>query len=77
MKINLMKEKEIHKYDRKKGQLLIAENYVENIFIAIRFASKCWKKKNKNNIFDYEEAIRIANELCAYFRLAINGKIKE
>lgn len=73
---NLMKEREILDYDRKKGQILTEGSYVENIFQAVGFASRCWTKKKGKGIFDTEEAIRICNELCAYVRLIGEGKIK-
>ena len=73
---NLMKEPEILKYDKKKGQILTESNYVQNVFMAIGFASRCWAEENGKGIFDTEESIRIANELCAYIRLIGEGKIK-
>jgi hypothetical protein len=73
---NLMKEREIFDYDRNKGQILTEGNYVQNIFQAVGFASRCWTKKNGRGILDTEEAIRICNELCAYVRLIGEGKIK-
>lgn len=67
--INLMNEREILDYDKKKGQILTGYSHVENAFLAIGFASRCWTEKNGEGIFDTESAIRIANELCAYMRL--------
>lgn len=67
--INLMNEPEIFDYDKKKGQILDANSYVENVHLAIGFASRCWKDESGKGTFDTESAIRIANELCAYIRL--------
>lgn len=67
--INLMNEPEIFDYDKKKGQILDGGSHVENVFLAIGFASRCWTEKNGEGVFDTESAIRIANELCAYMRL--------
>jgi hypothetical protein len=65
--IDLMNEREIFDYDKKKGQILDGQSHVENVFLAIGFASRCWKEET--GVFDTESAIRIANELCAYMRL--------
>ena len=66
---DLRKEKEILPYDKKKPQILNANNCVENMFLAVGFASRCWTKKDGRGTFDYGNAVRIANELCAYFRI--------
>jgi hypothetical protein len=67
--IPLMNEREIFPYDAKKGQILDGDSHVENAFLAIGFASRCWKEEKGNGTFNTEEAIRLANELCAYMRL--------
>jgi|SRR5665213_1809838 hypothetical protein len=67
--INLMNEREIFDYDKAKGQILNGGSHVENVFLAIGFASRCWKEESGNGTFDSENAVRIANELCAYMRL--------
>ena len=64
-----MNEKEIFEYDRKKGQIMNGSSHVENVFLAIGFASRCWKEEKGEGVFDTESAIRIANELCAYMRI--------
>lgn len=72
--INLMNEPEIFPQDREKGQILTGNSYVENAHVAVGFASRCW---TEDKVFDTEEAIRIANELCAYMRLLKEGKVQE
>ena len=67
--INLMNEPEIFEYDREKGQILTADNYVENVSLAIGFASRCWSENDGKGVFDSEAAVRLANELCAYIRI--------
>ena len=67
--INLMNEREIFGYDKEKGQILTGDSHVENVFLAIGFASACWKKEKGQGLFDTSSATRIANELCAYMRL--------
>jgi len=67
--IDLRNEPEILDYDRNKPQILTANNHVENMFLAVGFASRCWKEKNGEGTFDVEQALRISNELCAYVRL--------
>lgn len=62
-----MNEREILDYDKKKGQILTGYSHVENAFLAVGFASRCWKAET--SVFDTENAIRLANELCAYMRL--------
>ena len=71
---NLMNEPEIFPQDKEKGQLLDADSYVENAHQAIGFASHCWTMKDGQGVFDTDEAVRIANELCAYMRLLKEGK---
>ena len=66
---NLMNEPEILEKD--KPQILDADNYVENAHLAVGFASRCW---TKDEVFDTHEALRLANELCAYMRLLKEGK---
>ena len=73
--INLMNEPEIFPHDKEKGQILNENSYVENVFVAVGFASRCWTKKNGKGIFDTESASRVCNELCAYIRLLKEGKI--
>jgi len=68
--IDLLNEPEIFPYDKVKGQILTEDSYVENAHVAIGFASRCWK----DSVFDTEEALRIANELCAYIRLLKEGR---
>ena len=74
--MNLLNEPEIFDYDKKKGQVLDADDYVQNAHLAIGFASRCWKKKHwwSKEVFDTEEALRLVNELCAYMRLLKEGK---
>lgn len=67
--IILKNEREILPYDKDKPQILDSNNIVENMFLAVGFASRCWKGKNGTDVFDTESAIRIANELCAYVRI--------
>ncbi len=69
--VNLMNEPEIFDFDKKKGQILDGNDYVQNAHLAIGFASNCW---DENRVFKTEEAIRIVNELCAYMRLLKEGK---
>ena len=68
---NLMNEPEIKADDRDKPQILDGVNYIENAHRAVGFASRCW---DENQLFDTHEALRIANELCAYMRLLKEGK---
>lgn len=72
--INLQNEPEIFDYDRNKKQILDSDNIVENMFLAVGAASRCWKEKNGKGTFDEQEAIRIANELCAYVRILTDQK---
>lgn len=67
--IDLRNEREVFSYDRDKPQILTADNNVENAHLAIGFASSCWKEKDGKDVFDTDQALRIANELCAYMRL--------
>lgn len=67
--INLRNEPEILPCDRDKPQILTSNNHVENMFLAVGYASRCWKEKNGEGAFDEAQALRIANELCAYVRL--------
>jgi hypothetical protein len=69
-KVDLRGEPEINDFDRDKAQILDASNYVENAFLAVGFASRCW---TDGGVFDTCAAIRIANELCAYMRLLKEG----
>lgn len=69
MEFCLLCEPEILPEDRAKGQILNANNYVENMHIAVGFASRCWKDANGQGEFNTAEALRLANELCAYVRL--------
>jgi len=64
-----MNEPEIFEYDKSKGQLLTGSSNVENVFLAIGYASSCWKEEGGKGVFDKEQAVRLANELCAYIRL--------
>ena len=73
---DLRKEKEIFGYDKKRKQILDANNYVENVFLAIGYASRCWTKDNGKGVFDTQSALRVCNELCAYVRLIGEGKMK-
>ena len=73
---NLKNEPEIFPYDKKKKQILDGTNYVENAFLAIGYASRCWTEKKGKGVFDTSSAQRVANELCAYMRLMSEGKIK-
>jgi hypothetical protein len=66
---DLRNEPEIFLSDKGKPQILNGHSYVENVFLAIGFASRCWTKKGSKEVFDTDQAIRIANELCAYIRL--------
>lgn len=68
---DLRKEPEVRECDKAKPLILDRPNYVENVFMAVGFASRCWK----NEEFDMDNAIRIANELCALVRLHKEGKI--
>jgi hypothetical protein len=72
--INLMNEPEI--LEKNNSQILDADNYVENAHLAVGFASRCWTEENGKGVFDTHEALRIANELCAYMRLLKEGKAK-
>lgn len=67
--IDLHNEREIFPYDRNKPQILNSDNYVENMFLAVGFASRCWTEKEGKGVFDTDQALRLANELCAYVRL--------
>lgn len=67
--IDLRNEPEIYERDRAKPQILDSDNPVENMFQAVGAASRCWKDKNGEGVFDEQEAIRVANELCAYIRI--------
>lgn len=67
--INLRNEPEIFDFDRNKPQILDANSHVENAFLVIGFASRCWKEKEGKGTFDTDAALRIANELCAYMRI--------
>lgn len=67
--IELRNQPEIHDYDRHKPQILDSDHIVENMFRAVGFASRCWKGEGGTGTFDTDSAIRLANELCAYFRL--------
>jgi len=67
--INLKNEREILPYDKDKKQILDSDNHVENAFLAVGFASRCWTEKDGKGTFDTQNAVRIANELCAYMRL--------
>ena len=69
--INLMNEPEILERDKNKPQILDADTYVENAHRAVGYASRCW---GKGEVFDTTDAMRIANELCAYMRLLKEGK---
>lgn len=63
---DLRNEPEIFPHDGGKPQILDGGSYVENVHIAVGFASRCWTDKG---IFETELAMRISNELCAYMRL--------
>lgn len=65
--IDLRNEPEVQDFDRTKPQILDADNHIENMHIAVGFASRCWTREG---VFDTGEAIRLANELCAYVRVA-------
>lgn len=67
--IILRNEREIFDHDKNKPQILDGGSHVENAFLAIGFASRCWKEENGAGVFDTDSALRIANELCAYMRL--------
>lgn len=69
---DLRNEPEIFEWDRNKPQILTGSCYSENIHIAIGYASRCW---DNDGVFDTVNALRIANELCAYFRLHREGKV--
>lgn len=71
---DLRNEPEILAQHRKLPLILDRSNYVENVFIAVGFASGCWS--NPEGVFDTDNAIRVANELCAMIRLHKEGKIK-
>lgn len=71
--VDLMKEPEIFAYDRDKPQILDADNYVENAHLAVGFSSGLMAG---DKVFDTPEALRLANELCAYMRLLKEGKAK-
>ena len=70
--IDIRNEPEILSHDREKPQILDANSYVDNIHIAVGFASGCWR----NGVFDTEAAMRISNELCAYMRLFKEGRVQ-
>lgn len=70
----LMNEPEI--LDKNQSQILDADNYVENAHLAVGFSSRCWTEENGKGVFDTREALRIANELCAYMRLLKEGKAR-
>ena len=72
--VDLRNEPEIFEYDRTKEQILTGDNYVENIHLAVGFASTLFN--NPEKVFDSAEGLRISNELCAYVRLFKEGKIK-
>jgi len=63
--IDLRYEPEIFPCDRELPQIMDRDNYVENIHIAVGYATRCWKEDGE---FDTHAALRIANELCAYIR---------
>jgi hypothetical protein len=65
---DLRKEREVFDHDKNKPQILNAENYVENMHLAVGFASRCWERNGKGT-FNTDQALRIVNELCAYVRL--------
>ncbi len=71
--ISLLNEPEINDDVKDKPQILDADNYVENAHLAIGFASRCWTEEGGKGVFNTHEALRIANELCAYMRLLKEG----
>lgn len=71
--IDIRNEPEILARDREKPQILDAKSYVENVRIAVGFASRCW---TDDMVFDTDAAMRIANELCAYMRLFKEGRVE-
>jgi hypothetical protein len=70
---DLRTQPEIFAHDRNKPQILDAPTYVENVYIAVGFASACWRE---DGVFDTEQALRLANELCAYLRLLKAGQVR-
>lgn len=70
----LMDEPEIRPENRGKPQILTGSCYSENVHIAIGFASRCWTGEKGEGTFDTAEAIRLADEMCAYTRLIKEGK---
>lgn len=72
--IDLRQEPEIFAHDRDKPQILDGGNYVENIHIAVGYASRCWTEDAGVGVFNTDMALRISNELCAYVRLIKEGK---
>ena len=71
--MDIRQEPEIFVHDREKPQILDGENYIENIYIAVGFASLCW---DENGVFDTHAAMRVSNELCAYVRLFREGCVE-
>lgn len=69
--IDLRKEPEILEQHRSLPQILDAGNYVENVFLAVGYASRCW---TEDNIFDSDKAIQVGNELCAIIRMHKEGR---
>jgi hypothetical protein len=67
--IDLRNEPEILESDRHVKQILEGQNHVENAFLAVGYASRCWTEEKGQGVFDTQKAMRIANELCAYMRL--------
>jgi hypothetical protein len=49
------------------AQIMAGESDVENAHLLVGFASRCWTEAG---IFDTEKAMRAANELCHYLRMA-------
>lgn len=69
---DLRTQPEIFEHDRNKPQILDAPDYVTNVHIAVGYASRCW---HEDGSFDTEQALRLANELCAYIRLLKDGAL--
>jgi len=64
--VDMRGEPEVLPFDREKEPILTGANYVENVHLAVGFASNCW---DDAGVFDTGSALRVANELSAYVRV--------
>lgn len=72
---DLRHEPEIFPHHRELPQILSEGAIVPDIHVAVGFASRCWVDSDEGQVFDTDQAQRLANELCAYVRLVHEGKI--